>query len=297
MTSGSMAGRIKAAAAFWTPQRMRTAVSNGIAAGMVASTRSTSPAAKATAAPPATGPANVLARPTPARQTGLRPNALPTQGLPVPTTQGLAFFYDPTLKGTYACSAGTVNNPTGDMVITAAHCVYDHAWMQTWIYVPAYSNGSEPFGFFVANDLTTFTAWINNLDRNYDVGIANVGSNALSEKLVPTTGGDGLDWGAPYVVNVTIWGYPLDPAHNRNENGYTPFACYNYTTYQYISRVEAPCNMNEGASGGPWLENYNVTNGLGYIDGVTSTGDPIGDIDSPYFGSDVTQLYADTENG
>lgn len=294
---GSMASRVKADAAFWTPQRMRTAIRNGIAAGMVTSTGPTAPAAKTTAAPPVAGSGKVLAQPVSAQRTGLRPNALPTQGLPVPSTQGLAFFYDPTLNGYYACSGGTINNPTGDMVITAAHCVYDKAWMQSWIYVPAYNNGSEPYGYFVANDLTTFTAWMTSGDRNYDVGIANVGSNLLSQQLVATTGGNGLDWDASYAVNVTIWGYPVDTTHNANENGNTPFACYGYTTYQYISRIEATCNMNEGASGGPWLEYYNVTSGLGYVDGVTSTGDPLGDIDSPYFGDDVAELYADTENG
>ena len=53
--------------------------------------------------------------------------------------------------------------------------------------------------------------------------------------------------------------------------------------------------MTEGASGGPWLDGYDVTTGNGYEFALNSTrSTPPGDVYIPYFGSNVSSLYADT---
>jgi V8-like Glu-specific endopeptidase len=296
LVAGSAASRA-AVTALWTPERMRAAVARSNTTAMQVPTslaERAERAGSAGSAPKNTGPATILATPTAASSTGLRPNVLPSPNLPTPAAQGEVFFYDPADDTYSACSGGTVNNPTGDMVVTAGHCIYDTAWMQDWVYAPAYNNGSEPYGLFFATAFNTFTTWINGADHNYDVGIANVGLNALSQKLVPTTGANGFGYNGAYSVVVTIWGYPYDSTNN--ENGNTPLSCYNVTTRQYISRVEATCAMEGGASGGPWLSSYNVSSRLGYIDGVTSTGDPLGDIDSPYFSSNEAALYNNSAN-
>lgn len=296
LVSSSAASRA-AITAIWTPERMRAAVARSNATAMRVPTslaEQAGQAERAGSAPKNTGPATVLATPTAASSTGLRPNVLPSPNLPTSAAQGEVFFFDPADDTYSACSGGTVNNPTGDMVVTAGHCIYDTAWMQDWVYAPAYNNGSEPYGLFIATAFNTFTTWISGADHNYDVGIANVGLNALSQKLVPTTGANGFAYNGAYSVVVTIWGYPADSANN--ENGYTPLSCYNVTTSQYISRVEAACSMAGGASGGPWLTSYNVSTRNGYVDGVTSTGDPLGDIDSPYFSSNEAALYNNSAN-
>jgi hypothetical protein len=57
--------------------------------------------------------------------------------------------------------------------------------------------------------------------------------------------------------------------------------------------------MQPGASGGPWLVNYNASTELGDEDALTSTNVPAvgnGYIGSPYFGSDILTIYQQTEN-
>ncbi|WP_413797636.1 trypsin-like serine peptidase [Streptomyces iranensis] len=210
--------------------------------------------------------------------------------------QGKVFFHNPTNGGDYACSAAAVNNPTKNMVFTAGHCVHGGAggtWATNWVFVPAYYNGSRPYGTWSAKTLTAFNGWINNSDLNYDIGVVNVWDNGAG-KLVNTVGGMGLGYNYGYSNTVTVWGYPAAFGYD----GEVPYVCQNIPTWQDGSRVQNGCTMVEGASGGPWLRDYNETTGLGTEIGVTSTRtDPPAYIDSPYFDNKIQTIYDNTANG
>ena len=270
------ASRERALLAYWTPQRMRDAIPM--------------PAPKSNALPAlplpkaaATGP-RILARPTGAKS--LRPNLVRPDALSTSTTQGKVFFVDPGTNTAYECSGGTINNPTGDMVTTAGHCVYDNGrWMTDWIYVPAYYNGPTSYGTWFSSQMTTFPEWTLDSNPNYDFAIVNVAPASTGATLVATAGGNGLEYDESYVQNVVIWGYPGSVL--------IPYYCVVTTFEQNAGEVGAPCDMPNGASGGPWLEDYNTTTGDGYEFGLNSFGTS-SDIYSPYFTSAMDQLYAQT---
>ena len=272
----------KAIAAYWTPQRMREAIA--ASAPKSSSTSAvTLPNSTAGANPPAG--VKVLSRPTgPERlgPMGVRPDNLATA-----VTQGRVFFHNGVTNLNASCSAGTVNTPNGDMVITAAHCVYaNFSYMQDWIYVPGYYNGPTVWGTWFASNMGVTGAWKFNANPNDDFAIVNVApaSNGLS--LVKTTGANGLVSDQPYTQSVVIWGYP-----GSYNDGLTPEYCIT-STFQSGSLVGAPCNLSQGASGGPWLTSYNATTGLGYEFGETSSESAsLTDNYSPYFGSDFITLY------
>lgn len=270
-------------ARYWTPQRMKAAIPLDTPA-------SGKPSAGSTGHP--AGPASRLASPQGPTGDTVRPD-----NLTAPATQGKVFFYDPADGNDYVCSAGTVNSPAKDMVFTAGHCINDcnGTWMEDWAYAPAYYDGDAPYGLWYANYQTSFNGWLDYCDLNYDVGVVNVLTNNSTE-LVDETGANGLvdNQGVPVV---TIWGYPAAPPYT----GEIPYYCEDVQT-SVVSildpRLAAGCAMTQGASGGPWLMNYDANSGLGDEDGVTSTNIPgsPGYIASPFFDSNIATIYADTEN-
>jgi hypothetical protein len=97
-----------------------------------------------------------------------------------------------------------------------------------------------------------------------------------------------MAWDAGYLVTVTIFGYPSGV-----------FAtCGNVLASQYLlyARISVSCDLGPGASGGPWLEGYDSTTGLGWVNGVTSLGNSVFNYSvSPYFGDDIATIYSSTE--
>ncbi|MEU4643322.1 hypothetical protein AB0G14_22475, partial [Micromonospora sp. NPDC023814] len=65
------------------------------------------------------------------------------------------------------------------------------------------------------------------------------------------------------------------------------------TWYAGGQQIRMWCNMTYGSSGGPWLQEYNDQNGLGYVNSVVSHGDNPGNgqFDGPYFDNDIKSLY------
>jgi V8-like Glu-specific endopeptidase len=281
------ASTVKAIAAYWTPQRMREAIAASTPKGSSTSAATLPESTADTASPAAVDPpaGHILSRPTGPKVLG--PMAVRPDSFSTTPTQGRVFFHNGVTNVNSACSAGTVNTPNGDMVVTAAHCVYaNFSFMQDWIYVPAYYNGPGIWGTWFASNMAVTASWKFNANPNDDFAIVNVApaSNGLS--LVNTTGGNGLVTDQAYTQNVVIWGYP-----GSYNDGLTPEYCTS-STFQSGSLVGAPCNLSQGASGGPWLTSFNGTTGLGYEFGETSTENTsFTDNYSPYFGSDFISLY------
>lgn len=81
------------------------------------------------------------------------------------------------------------------------------------------------------------------------------------------------------------------------------WACWGTSGTGWIPPYEfnriSGCNFGLGASGGPWLDQYSNTSGLGYVRSVTSHVPGNNDFswsDGPYFDSRVNDLFNAANN-
>lgn len=189
------------------------------------------------------------------------------------------------------CSASAINTPSTRVLITAGHCVHSGAggtWLSNLVFVPrynAFNADHDPVGRFQAYRLRTFNEWINNSNLNRDVGwVTTFSGGDWGMTVVNTVGGHGLAYNGGTEFDVSIFGYP-----SNFDGGNRMWACWGVATDSsfWDNRSKIACNFGPGSSGGPWLWNYNNTNGLGYVRSVMSTVDGSGVNRGPYFDTAV----------
>jgi len=223
---------------------------------------------------------------------------------PSPVT-GIIFYRDPVAGKNYSCTGSAVNSTSKRIVATAGHCVNNgttHQWHQNWYFVPDYKNNQSPHGAFPAFVFWSMSEWViygsSTRGWNSDVAFVTTETNEAGVRVVDAVGGHGLVHGGSYSFNATILGYP-----ENIENGEVMQLCSGTTEprikeeYIFVSFNE--CNFFKGASGGPWLSQYNGATGEGILRGVSSwikwianSGTPtVVHINSPYFTSNVLMLY------
>ena len=268
-----------ASLAYWTPQRLENAKS---ADSLAPKAQSSPPAAEAPAAPstgvhqvaPVAGKdkAHAVAAP--------RVGASPDLGTVYVTPAiGKVFF---TVGGVgYACSASSVNSASGELVMTAGHCVFSvslQAWASNFVYIPAYANGNAPYGTWSGVSMATFAGFASSGDDTLDTGYVAVSGPG---NLVATVGGMGIEAGyTSFADPLFTMGYPAASPENQAY-------CYATATINTSDGlVFLPCSQGPGASGSPILDNYDTTSGLGtlasdltlewgYSDGSTANSGPI----------------------
>lgn len=262
------------AAAYWTEERMRSAIPADI---LVAD--------NARAAKNA-NPGKPVEAGQPQRIQAQKPSA--TRYSPV-SHIGKVFF---TLNGgNYVCSGNAVSSANELTVSTAGHCVNEGggAYASRWIFVPAYENGRAPYGQWTASELVTTSAWANSGDISYDGAFA-VMAPLNGRTLSDTVGATGVGFNLSRGLSYDAFGYPAA----RPFNGETLQGCtgtarpdpYNQSLSQGI-----PCDMTGGSSGGPWFTQglQNSVNSFGYS-GVRNT------MFGPYFGTAIQQAYQAAAN-
>ncbi|GGM84066.1 peptidase [Lentzea pudingi] len=278
-TSDNKIQSAAAAEAYWTPERMAAA----IPAQAPATVQASSPRRPSGRAGSIEGVApSVKVQTEQAQGIGTMLNES--------QTVGKVFFTNPANGLNYVCSGATVSSTKRKLVQTAGHCVHGGAggqWMSNWVFVPRYRDGVRPFGTWSAYTLTTRTAWINSSNSDEDMGI--VVMNTLGgSSIANVVGGNGLRWNWGYSVFVTILGYPAGAPFT----GELQYFCQGTTWNGHGQQVRAWCNMTGGSSGGPWLQDYNDQNGLGYINSVVSHRHAdASQMDGPYFDNDIKSLY------
>lgn len=282
---GTPVGRVRAAAttaaaqravrAYWTPARMRAARPY-----VVAATRVPATAVRVAAGGRATRPPSVTSRLE--RVWRSRGATVTGRSWPTPSTHRLArttgkvFFHLD--SGDYVCSGSAVSSPDASTVLTAGHCVNEGgdgttpgAYATSWVFVPGYrTNGTAPYGQFVATHLATTTGWRTGPeDFDDDVGFANVGRNASNRTLGQAVGGQAIDFGRARGEWVTALGYPaadpFDGEHLTYCRGYLRQDTYGGSPDQGLR-----CDMTPGSSGGPWVADLDPATGRGTLVSVTS---------------------------
>lgn len=239
-----------------------------------------------------TAPARTIAPPVAA------PRSATTAALPAPATHGriYAVTADDSVLGW--CSASVISSGQRNLIMTAAHCLHsgeggDWAFVDAF-FVPQLYGSSQPYGVFWARSWTIWSAWSDDSDDDYDYGFVNLYPNDRGN-VADVVGSNGLRVNNGYDNTVVVWGYPA----NDGYPGDVPYYCDKVVTYDgsfWDSYVYVGCILTGGASGGPWLEDYNYSNSLGYVIGLTSRAGVDFDYSlSPYFDDDVADLYYEVD--
>ena len=217
-----------------------------------------------------------------------------TRGQEAPVSRiGKVFF---TLGGQdYVCSGNAVVSANESTVSTAGHCLNEGpgAFATRWVFVPAYENGSAPYGSFAATELVTTSQWSNDGDITYDTGFAVV-SNSNGSTLTDTVGASGVAFNQPRGEYYTAYGYPAASPFN----GETLQSCAGSASDDPFGQTQSQgisCDMTGGSSGGPWFlgtgsSTYqNSVNSFGY-NTVRNT------MFGPYWGSVIQQAYQNAQS-
>lgn len=197
------------------------------------------------------------------------------------------------------CTGSVVNSPEGDIIVTAAHCVYDSSGVYTDIaFVPGYHDGEDPYGVWIPSAVIVPPQWAATSDPNYDVAFLVVHQEGSQTKIQDVVGGDDLGLSPGYTSLTQVIGYP--------ESTEEPVNCTNYTSEFSDPSLTTPqlqfdCDdYPGGTSGGPFLQAVDSTTDLGTVVGVIGGYEAGGDVPdvsySVYFGDWVGALYAQAES-
>ncbi len=191
-------------------------------------------------------------------------------------------------------------------LISAGHCVYNHdptgngtgtgagfanemwAWAaETDVVDPIdFVNWPDfPYGVAKMTLMTTYNAWINNSDFNWDFSFITV-----DRRIGDHVGWMGREWGNQ-TSSLNFDGYPAETPYVPANNPYQyPGYDANNVTYYTCCRIGLNAYIYGGHSGGPdWR--YDGTNR--YVQGVNSTSDRVGDAEATLL---TSQIESDLEN-
>ncbi|MFJ6480677.1 MULTISPECIES: trypsin-like serine peptidase [unclassified Streptomyces] len=265
---------------FWTVERMRAAAPLDVTAVPGAARTPV-----ATSATPTTVAPTAAASPTAFPQAG---GAWTGAGAVVKTS-GRVFF---TMGDrTASCSGDSVTSANGSTVITAGHCVkYQGAWHTNWVFVPAYNNGSAPYGQWSATKTFATDQWAASEDMNMDVGLAVV-APLNGQTLSQAVGAQGIAFNGGYNKKMYAFGFPAAAPYDGTKLVY----CSGNSGKDFLLTKDhgLGCNMTGGSSGGPWFQDFNEATGLGTQVSVNSFGYNFlpNRMYGPYFGNEAKAAY------
>lgn len=200
-------------------------------------------------------------------------------------TNGKIVATDPH-AGAYSCSGTALNTPSRSIVLTAGHCVIEAGSEARRIsFVPAYDDGSRPFGTFEVESVYVMPQWRRHGNPDFDVAALRVEPNKLGA-LVDVVGGRGYAISKSRLSAFQIFGYPAARADGEELRSCRAHGLgSDRLTFFFAGppTMPASCDMAAGASGGAWLFDGQ------YVSGVTSysyQGRPT-QLFSPYFGPEV----------
>jgi V8-like Glu-specific endopeptidase len=217
--------------------------------------------------------------------------------IPTPTSrtahlalrEGALFYHNS--SGGHFCTASSVDSPTDDLLITAAHCINGgngKGYNKDLVFIPQYRNGSEPYGEWTVDKMLVADQWENSADPDYDVGFFTVKPED-GKNIADVLGSNTLAFNTGFDHVVRIVGYPAKSDE--------PIACLNRTARQSATQMRFACGgYFGGTSGSPWISNFDLATRKATIIGVIGGYQEGGDTDSvsysPYFGNDIQALYA-----
>ena len=191
------------------------------------------------------------------------------------------------------CTASVVDSPSGDLVITAAHCVTGAAG--TLDFVPGYDQGTEPYGVWTVTKVYVDKAWSSSGSQNDDFAFLRVSRPGSTVPVEDVTGAEQLDTDAPASRElVQVIGYPNTASQ--------PVTCQNPIKQPMAGQLEFDCDgYTDGTSGGPFLGEIDQATGQGLVIGVIGGYQQGGDMPqvsySAVLGANAAALYSEAVAG
>ncbi|MFH5880310.1 trypsin-like serine peptidase [Arthrobacter sp. NA-172] len=265
---------------YWTAERMQTAIPGDVLAGKALAGGATTGAANGAVE---TGPPVKITGTAKGGSPSLHQNEDPIDHV------GKVFFTMGLFN--YVCSGNAIVSDNDSTVATAGHCVNEGpgAFVRNFVFVPAYLNGTAPYGVWPAKALYTTTQWSTAGDIRYDTGFA-VTAAVNGKHLADVVGASGVEFNADRGLGYKAYGYPAAPPFD----GQSLKSCSGDATKDPINpQFKAqgiPCDMTGGSSGGPWMVTDNQDC---FQNSITSYGYPGGPalIYGPYWGSVIKDAY------
>jgi hypothetical protein len=228
----------------------------------------------------------------------IQSNVWTAHGVMPATTVGKLYFDTP--GGPSECTASVVASANRSLIWTAGHCVSDGNghWYSNWLFVPDYHNGSWPLGSWVWKSVSTPTGYINGGDSNRDLAAITLWDRQ-GTKVANVTGYQGYKFNSGYDWTAYEFGYPYDTHPSRTGiTGQDLRYCIGRTWrpgwWPFQPDQQAiHCDQGHGASGGPWLDDLQLSRGWGYLIGNVSyhPDDNSDEERSPHFGDAAVNIY------
>jgi V8-like Glu-specific endopeptidase len=204
---------------------------------------------------------------------------------------GALFGYDGSSTSSHFCSGSVVASDKGDLVITAAHCVYDSSsgsLITDIAFVPGYHDGQQPYGVWPATRIVVAPQWLDDQDPDYDVAFVVVHQPGSAQRIQDAVGADQLGVDADFAALTQVVGYPSDTEQ--------PISCTDFTKQFSPTQLEFDCpGYPDGTSGGPFLARRDAATGTGTVIGVIGGYEQGGYLQSvsysPRFGRAIRSLY------
>ncbi len=191
--------------------------------------------------------------------------------------------------GDHFCTASVVDSAGLNLIVTAAHCVYDPTLGQRGdlVFVPGYRDGDTPSGVWPLLSVTVDQSWKDSADPDMDVAFAVVQAQG-GRQVQQVLGANRLGVDRGYELPVKVTGYP--------SSGEVPITCSNTTGEQSPTQLRIDCpDYTGGTSGSPWVTDFDPATRTGTVVGVIGGYQEGGDTPdvsySSYFGDAVQVLY------
>lgn len=193
---------------------------------------------------------------------------------------GALFLGDTT---THTCSGSVLSSTSGDLILTAAHCLLDGV---DTTFVPGFGEGGGDTWHVDAVYLDP--RWISEQDPQADYAIVRVTGGSGASLLAAADGGLSLGSAPAPGSPVTVTGYPMG-------DGGGPLACRGATERSPQGFPSLACaGLTDGFSGAPWVSGSTVTGLVGGLDGGGCDDDVSY---SPHFDDRIVRLLARAEAG
>ncbi|MDT0451379.1 trypsin-like serine peptidase [Streptomyces hesseae] len=229
-------------------------------------------------APPQAGPAEA------APESPAQPPSAAEAG---PSSAVGPLFYTAESEPAHGCTASVVHSPAGDLVVTAAHCVYMDGFRTDLAFVPGYKDGTAPYGVWVPTSIDVDPEWAADRDPDHDVAFLRVRPAEGGSPVERVTGAERVRFDPPRERLTQVLGYPNDDER--------PVSCRNSTEGEGDTQLRFDCEgLPNGTSGSPFLTDVDPGTGLGTLVGVLGGKDEGGDEETSYasyFGPAVKRLY------